>query len=330
MGDHTDYNGGVALPMAIDLATEAVFAPLGGANLHIVSAEERDPVDLSLIAGGDGDLGPPGWGRLAAAVVGALGPVPGGEVLVSSSIPIGAGLSSSAAFSVALALSLGAPPDPKRLAVLCRDAEARAGADVGLMDPFVIVAAHEGSALLIDFEDLAASDVAVPDDAEFTVVHSGAVRQLASSAYAERRAECARAAALIGVLGHATTGAADAISDPLLRRRARHVVSECRRVHEFVVALGSDDLSAAGALMDESHRSLRDDFGVSTPAIDALVEQLAATPGVHGARLTGGGFGGCVVALSERGALDPGAWRHGAWRVRPSAGARRHALGERT
>jgi len=219
MGDHTDYNGGVALPMAIDLATEAVFAPLGAPTCtsspprsatRSTSASSREATGTS--------------GHRLGSARGRRGrgarPVPGRGAGLEQH-PDRRGLSSSAAFSVALALSLGAPPDPKRLAVLCRDAEARAGADVGLMDPFVIVAATR-AAPSDRLRGPRASDVACPT----TRVHGGPlrrVRQLASSAYAERRAECARAAALIGVLGHATTGAADAISDPLLRRRARHV-----------------------------------------------------------------------------------------------------------
>jgi galactokinase len=148
------------------------------------------------------------------------------------------------------------------------------------------------------------------------VVHSGQARALAGSAYAERRAQCEAAAAVIGPLRQATVDDLVRLDDPLLRRRARHVVSENRRVLDFAACLRAGDLAAAGALMSASHASLRFDFDVSTPALDALVAELAAVPGVFGARLTGAGFGGCVVALADAASPVRG------WRLHPSAGAR--------
>jgi galactokinase len=154
------------------------------------------------------------------------------------------------------------------------------------------------------------------------VAHSGQERLLSASAYAERRSECDRAVELIGPLSQAATTDLAAIADPVVRRRARHVLSENGRVRAFAEALASGDLAAAGQLMLQSHASLADDFQASTPALDALVETLVSTPGVLGARLTGAGFGGCVVALTERGAVNPGMVPYRCWVVRPAGGAK--------
>jgi len=159
----------------------------------------------------------------------------------------------------------------------------------------------------------------VPDDVEVVAVHSGEARRLAGSAYTERRAQVEAAELVVGALRDASPAAVATIADPLLRRRARHVVTENARVHDFATALADGDVVAAGALMVESHASLRDDFAVSTPALDALVDRLVGTPGVLGARLTGAGFGGCAVALCRPGAIATGP---ATWRLRPSAGAR--------
>jgi galactokinase len=159
----------------------------------------------------------------------------------------------------------------------------------------------------------------LPDGVEVVVVDSGTRRQLTTSFYGVRRAQCEDAETLIGPLRTATLEDVESIASDDLRRRARHVVSENGRVRSFAAALRSGDLRGAGALMVESHASLRDDFDVSTRELDELVDQLLATDGVLGARLTGAGFGGCVVALVERGVeVDAGA---AAWKVRPSAGA---------
>jgi galactokinase len=153
------------------------------------------------------------------------------------------------------------------------------------------------------------------------VVHSGQARTLERSAYAARRAECEAASRGLGPLGRLRPGDGAAVPDPLVRRRARHVAGECERVRGVVAAFGAGDLVEAGSLMTASHRSLADDFEVSTPALDALVAWLVVQPGVFGARLTGAGFGGCVVALTEPGALDLDAVATPAWRVRAAGAA---------
>jgi galactokinase len=231
-------------------------------------------------------------------------------------------LSSSAALEVALALALGFDAVPTVMARACQRAEQTAtGVPSGLMDQLAVSAAREGHALLIDFTELAMEPVAMPPEAEVVVVHSGVSRALARSGYTARRAECEAAARGLGSLGRLEPEAILGVPDPVLRRRARHVVTECDRVRWFAAALSSGDLPEAGRLMTASHGSLSRDFEVSTPELDALVEHLVSTPGVHGARLTGAGFGGCVVALADPGAVDVSAFRAGAWRVRPSAAA---------
>ena len=248
---------------------------------------------------------------------------------MTSTLPVGAGLSSSAAFSVALLLALGHDPDPLALAQACREAERSAGAHVGLLDPLAIAAAAAGHALHIDFATLATRLVPVPDPAAFVIVHSEVPRLLTNTPYAARRAECERAAHILGrPLGLCQLGDLSALSDPVLRRRARHVVTECARVGEAERLLARGNLSGLGAVMTEGHRSLAADYRVSVPAVDGLVQELLDQPGVLGARMSGGGFGGCVIALCrpDSPALDPGAHApRRAWRVSPAAGAARLA-----
>ncbi|MGZ4684102.1 MAG: galactokinase, partial [Acidimicrobiales bacterium] len=240
---------------------------------------------------------------------------------VRTTIPIGTGLSSSAALEVAVAVALGADGPPIEIALACQRAEQLAsGVPCGVMDQLVSLTGVSGHALLIDFRTLATEPVPVPADAAIAVIHSGEERRLASSAYAERRAQLEAAERIVGPLREATRDDLATIDDDVVRARARHVVSENDRVLRFAAALRQGDLVAAGALMIDAHASFRDDFGASTPAVDALVDRLVATPGVHGARLTGGGFGGCVVALVDPGTSTEGWGRH--WLVQASGGAR--------
>jgi galactokinase len=324
MGDHTDYTGGLVLPMAVDLET-VVEGVRGGDRVVLRSADEPGVADVPLDVGAvehraldssafDGVE--PAWARFVAAVVGEVGPAEGLRGRVGTTIPLGAGLSSSTALVVAVALALGFEGSPRDLALACQRAEiAATGVAGGVMDQLASAAGVPGHAMLIDCATLEITPVVVPDGVDVVVVHSGQRRALAATAYAERRAECDAAAALIGPLREADIGAAEAIADPVLRRRARHVVTENVRVMAMASALDAGDSVAAGALMDESHASLASDFEVSTPALDALVTRLAATPGVLGARLTGAGFGGCVVALAEPNAAVDG------WRLQAAAGA---------
>jgi galactokinase len=330
IGEHTDYNGGLAAPMAIDLAVEVLWQPADTSTLRVeTDIDERiAEFEVGRASGAaPGPAGQPPWARLAGAVIAAVGPPSGGTVGVTSTVPVGAGLSSSAAFGVALALALGADARPWAMAELCRNAEAAAGAPVGLMDPLISMAGRAGHLLRVDFATSTHRAVPLPATAQVAVVDSGVTRRLEATPYAERRAECEAAATLLGgPLGLAAPGAVAEIADPTLRARARHVVSECRRVDEFVGALAAGDLGHAGRSLLESHRSLAGDFAASTAEIDALVEQLARTDGVYGARLCGGGFGGNVVVLCRPGSLEGTPWSSRAHVVRASDGAVRSEL----
>jgi galactokinase len=323
IGDHTDYNQGLALPMAIDLGVTATLTPTTGTDLLVTSDafSEQVSIPLDLPVGGDAitALSPP-WARLVGAMVALARPETGGRLHIQTTLPIGSGLSSSAALCVALADVLGVTAPAWVLARLCQQAEHLTGAPVGAMDPLVAAAGREGRALLIDFGHSAIRQVELPHDLDVVVIHSGLHRDLPTSLYAARVAECEAAAAIVGPLGAADQTDLAGLMDPVLRARARHVVTECRRVRDFAHALSDHDLAAAGSLMIESHRSLAGDYEVSTPELDGLVAELSGRPGVFGARMTGAGFGGCVVALTRPGALALEGWPTGAWRVRASDG----------
>lgn len=304
IGDHTDYTGGLVLPMAIDRYTE-IDGTAGGDRVRLHSFDEPERVDLPLDVDRPHEVTPE-WGRYVAGVVAELKPERGFDGRVSTDIPIGAGLSSSAALEVAVALALGFDGSGLELAQLCRRAEHRAsGVPSGIMDQLAIATGVRGHALLIDCGELTVQPVPVPTDAEIVVLFI-AHRTLVGSPYADRVAECARAEAAIGPLREADVETARTIDDPVVRMRAMHVAGENQRVRDFAAALAADDLEAAGRLMVESHDSLRLLFDTSTPQMDQAVTELCAVPGVYGARMTGGGFGGCVVALTEPGVLSHG------------------------
>jgi len=297
IGDHTDYTGGLVLPMAIDRWTTVSGVRTPG-PIRLRSRQDADPA------------------AYVHAVATELGPDAGFDGCIDSTVPIGAGLSSSAALEVAVALALGFVGTSLELAQLCQRAEHRAtGVPTGIMDQLTAAAGVDGHAVLIDCTTMAMTPVPVPDAVDIVVVDSGQRRSLAGSAYAERAAQCAAAEAIVGPLRHATVDAVEAIADTVVRRRARHVVTENARVGAFAAALRAGDVAEAGRLMTASHASLRDDFEVSTTVVDALVARIGARPGVLGARMTGGGFGGCVVAVTRPGALDEG------WPMRAVAGA---------
>jgi galactokinase len=312
IGDHTDYTGGMVLPMAIDRWTEIRGVRADAISLR--SDDETMPADLDLVIDDPHAVEPP-WAKYVAGVVAEMRPESGVAGTVTTDIPIGAGLSSSAALELAVALALGFDGDTLELAQLCRRAEIRAsGVPCGIMDQLVIAGGVAGHALLIDCGDLSIAPVAIPEDVE-VVVEFIAHRTLAGSAYADRVAECSAAESIIGPLRAATIDDATSIPDPVVRARAIHVVGENLRVREFAEALATGDLESAGDLMVASHRSLRDLYETSTPVMDSAVEALNAKPGVYGARMTGGGFGGCIVALARPGAVTQG------WRVRAVDGA---------
>jgi galactokinase len=315
IGDHTDYLDGLVLPMAIDLGT-TVEGERGGDAVVLRSADQDEPAVVELGIEEPAAV-EPAWARYVAGVVAELRPEQGFRGEVRTTLPIGGGLSSSAALEVAVALALGFDGTPFELAETCQRAEQRAsGVPSGIMDQLASAAGVEGHALLVDCRSLGIRAVPVPEEAEIVVIDSGEPRTLVGSPYAKRRAEAETAAQIIGPLRDASLADVTRLDDPSLAARARHVISENARVWAFAEALEGGWLAEAGERMIASHASLRDDYEVSTPTLDALVQRLTAIPGVHGARLTGAGFGGCVVALTDPGVLDEG------WTVLASAGAR--------
>jgi galactokinase len=315
IGEHVDYAGGPVLPMAIELGTTIVAHVVESPRLVLRSDGFPDAtVPLPV----EGTL-PSGWEGFVAAAARALGRRAGADLTVTSTLPIGAGLSSSSSFTVAALLALGDDRGPLEVARAASQIETEAtGVPGGLMDQVAATFGVDGHALLVDCTTFDVEPVPLPDSAEVVVVHSGQSRILADSAYAERRASVEAAAERLGPLPGCSPGDERVLDDPVLRRRARHVITECARVR--AVAASPADLDGWRDALAASHASLRDDFDVSTPALDATVDHLVAQPGVIGARLTGAGFGGCVVALVHRAAeVDLGDRQ--AWRVRPSAGA---------
>jgi galactokinase len=323
IGDHTDYTGGLVLPMAINLATTIVGERNNSGLIRLTSADEAGEVVIAVDVD-DPTQVTPTWGRYVAGVVKALREVAGETATaqpqgfsghVTTTLPVGAGLSSSAALEVAVALALGFSGSIIELAKLTQHAEHIAsGVPCGILDQLSSAAGVAGHALKIDCHSLDIEPVPMPDDVEVVILF-GHHRTLVGSAYAERVAQCAAAEALIGPLRLATLDDVLEIDDATVAMRAQHVVSENQRVRDFGVAMRSSDYRAAGALMIESHQSLRNEFETSTPHMDSLVSELMIARGVYGARMTGGGFGGCVVALTEPGALEDG------WHVTASRGA---------
>ncbi len=316
IGDHTDYTGGLALPLAIDREIVVEGADREEHRISLTSDQDQVPADFPVPISGVEHIEPT-WARRIAAIAAELGRERGFAGSVTSTVPIGAGLSSSGAFGVAVALALGAESERSRLeiALLCQRAQqAATGVPAGVLDEMASLHGVEGHAILLDCHDLTVEPVPLPPKAEI-VVRYVSHRTVAGSPYSDRVAACAAAEAEIGPLRLAAPSDVTSITDPVLRARARHVVTENERVRQCVDALRAGDLVAAGDLMTASHISLRDDYEVSTPDLDLAVEALLATPGVHGARLTGAGFGGCVIALTEPGAVTD------AWVVRAVDGA---------
>jgi galactokinase len=314
IGEHTDYNDGLVLPCAIDRATWVAVAPRDDDRFRVVSREQPGAFEF---AGGDlarrGD-----WVDYARAAVAALreaaAEIPGADLAIASEVPLGSGLSSSAALSVALVTALDAAfglglSAGDRAQRAHRAETAFVGVPCGIMDSRVSALAREGHLLRIDCRSGECLPVPLPEGRVCLLVfHSGTRRRLAAGAYAARRDECFRAlraardagiapvsATALRDLDPAALPARERALAPELFRRARHVIRENARVDASCQALRRGDLEGAGALLREGMRSLRDDFEVSTPELDLLCELGDAAPGVFGSRLTGAGFGGCTL-----------------------------------
>ena len=322
IGEHTDYNDGFVLPMAIGRAAVVVFRPRSDRKLrlHAVAFDETKELALDSLAAPGGDE----WYSYVAGVAWAFASeglaAPGLDAVVDGDVPLGAGLSSSAALEMATARALcaaGGPEwDPVRMAKLGQKAENQyVGMNCGIMDQFASAVAQAGHALLLDCRSLETRPVPVPEEAAVVVMDTGARRSLAGSAYNDRRAACERVVAHLQKLDPAVRALRDvtlerleeegARLDPVDLKRARHVVPENARPVLMADALKRGDLGQAGQLMNESHFSLRDLYEVSCEELDRITEIAREQPSCFGARMTGAGFGGCAVALVEADATGP-------------------------
>ncbi len=323
IGEHTDYNDGFVLPMAIERYTVIAAAPAKKAGHATLRSSEKDGKALAI------DLGQPlkpfakgTWANYPAGVIAgflARGVTfPGFDALVHSTVPLGGGLSSSAALEVATATLLetitGKKLDPVDKALLCQQAEHQyAGVPCGIMDQFISVMGRKDHLLLLDCRSRKTELVPMRDPSvSLLIVNTNVKHELGSGQYAMRRAQCEAAAKILGL-----TSLRDATAAALLKakdrmeevvfRRARHVIGEIERTPKAARLLGASDWSAAGQLMYASHASLRDDYEVSCAELDAVVEiarSIGENGGIFGCRMTGGGFGGCAVALVKTDAVD--------------------------
>ena len=306
IGEHTDYNLGFVLPIAIDLACYAACGPNRSGLLRVYSENLQQarewPIENIERLPPAGD-----WGDYVLGIARQLPLGRGRDLLLYSTIPLGSGLSSSAALEVSTALALGwtgALPSLD-LVKLCRRAENDfIGLPSGIMDQYISVFARECAALLIDCRSLSCEPVELPEDLAIVAVNSMVKHELAQSAYRERVDDCAQAAREIGSLRDAMPDALELIHNPIARRRARHVVTENQRVLDFVAACRDRNVAEMGRLLVASHRSLQTDYEVSCRELDFLVDSALAIPGVFGARMIGGGFGGCTVNLIDPQVID--------------------------
>ncbi len=313
IGEHTDYSDGFVLPTVIPQTTAVAVAANADASCRVWSGamphrehHARFVVGQEVRAGSWVD-----YVQGATAVLRSDGHAVGGfDAVIRSEVPLGSGLSSSASLLVATLRALRDlfqfTLDDMALAAVARRIETDfIGVPIGVMDPIACALGTAGHALFLDTRDLSWQRVRIPSTADIAVVHSGISHSHATGGYRRRREECDAATHALGVRALRDLTVADlhlleALPD-VLGRRARHIISENARVRAAVDALRSDDIAGLGALMDASHVSLRDDYEVSVPEIDRLVERARAERGVLGARITGGGFGGSIVVLTHAG-----------------------------
>ena len=320
IGEHTDYNLGFVLPIALELATFVATAPSTDGKLRIYSEHKKEMYECRAaeVAGleqsrnwTDYPIG------VALELVHAGFPIEPANFLIRSTVPEGSGLSSSAALEVSSALAFlrGRPLEKLELAQLCQRAERNfAGMPCGIMDQYISLFGHAQSAIELDCRSLEHHLVPLPGGIAFVAVNTMVKHALASSAYEERVRECAEAVEHIRLihphvksLRDVTDQQFESLVDslpPAIARRARHVITETARVKRFAEACERGDYTAMGRLLVESHRSLQSDYVVSSPELDFLVEAALRMEGVYGARMTGAGFGGCVIAMLRNDSLD--------------------------
>ena len=316
IGEHTDYSGGLVMPVAIDLFTWLAANPRPDRMVRAYSKTMGESHEFAL----DADTAEAGWARylqgVAAALEDAGHRVSGADLLIDSDVPLGSGLSSSAALEVALGLAFaseaGHEIERTDLAKICQRAENHyVGVQCGIMDQMAAACGQPGHALMIDCENLACTPLPLPPDVRIIVANTMVRHAHGTGEYNRRREELEAGLQALGdEAGPAqarlvTAGQVEAADIPdVPRRRVRHVVTENGRVEQAAVALTHNDFSSLARLMAQSHRSLRDDYEVSCPELDAMVEAAQRAPGVRGTRMTGGGFGGCTVSLVDESEVD--------------------------
>jgi galactokinase len=318
IGEHTDYNDGFVLPIAIDRETVVAVGPGTERTITAIAADAGNAKDSFAL---DAGLAPAeaGWAnyvRGMAQVMLADGiALTGAQIVIAGNVPLGSGLSSSASLEVAVGMALagiaGQFIDPTRLAKLAQRAENEfVGCACGIMDQLISVHGRAGHALLIDCRSLDCAPVALPQGLAIIIAHSGVRHAHAGGAYNDRRAQCEAAARHYGVAALRDLSWAELESgrhglDDISYRRARHVVSENARTEAAAQALKGGDLQVLGKLLKQSHISMRDDFSITLPAIDQLAAIMTAQlDSEGGARMTGGGFGGCVIAIAPDDRLE--------------------------
>ncbi|MEM7431243.1 MAG: galactokinase [Pseudomonadota bacterium] len=313
IGEHCDYNDGLVLPLASAPHTWVATQPRndGRVRVHAARLDDEQTFEIS----DDSKPEQPRWIDYVRGVCHLMHrqgiEIAGADLYVDSDIPMGAGLSSSASLEVACAVAMAAlvdaSPTDLQLARICRQAEHDfARVACGLMDQYAVACGREGYALLLDCRTETAEPVLVPDDLSFLVIDSGARRQLIDGNYNDRADACSNAVAILQEAGEDIRALRDLSLDTLhaardrlgdtVFRRARHVVTDIDRVRGTVTAFANADLTTVGRLLNESHMSLRDDFEISCPELDTLADVANQHDAVYGARMMGGGFGGCVLA----------------------------------
>ncbi len=316
IGEHTDYNDGFVLPAAIEFYCWAAAAPRKDRKLVIHSENFNESVEADITS--LSPLGKKHWANYPLGVAWALRKagktISGANIYVTGEVPLGAGLSSSAALEVAVGIALlkesGQDVNRKELAQLCQKAENEfVGAHVGIMDQFVSCYGRASHALLLDCRSLEHRFVKLPADLQLVICNTMVRHELASGEYNARRAECEEGVRILRVSYPEILALRDVSLSRLEKHRGslpgkvfercRHVITENARVKNAVEAFGKGDIKALGPLLQESHRSLRDDYEVSSKELDLMVEIAVTQPGLVGARMTGGGFGGCTINLVE-------------------------------